>query len=368
MNKRSDVMTITVCTATCLIALTATATVLSAQDRQDDLLIPRVTVGLLREADVSVRAPGVIKELLAQEGQMVQKGDILAVLDNDQQTLSLQAAELNLKIAALHAEDKLPLDTATAQLREAQSSRQKQLIALKMSENRAEADVAVRVAASQKELAAMELQRAEKARAAFKGAVSQTEMDRLQAAVRKFTLEMEQAQHEQELLGMTPDMERATLRQQEEAIRRFELLLKQEERTHVVAHITKSLHENQHAMAELLLEHRNIRAPFDGMLVRVESQVGEWVEPGASVFRVVDLQTLQAEALVAASLASQSLQGQPVMIELNGDYEEISLPGKVTFVSPEIDPVNQRVRIRAEFANPDLTVRPGNQGQMRIVR
>ena len=40
---------------------------------------------------------------------------------------------------------------------------------------------------------------------------------------------------------------------------------------------------------------------------------------------------------------------------------------KITFISPEIDPVNQQVQICAEFENADGMVRPGLVATMRIV-
>ena len=33
--------------------------------------------------------------------------------------------------------------------------------------------------------------------------------------------------------------------------------------------------------------------------------------------------------------------------------------GEITFVSPEVEPVNQQVRIWAEFENPEKHIRPG---------
>ena len=343
-------------------------TAITAQETQSTIVVPRVTVGLVRQAYVSARDAGVIDELSVHEGEMVQEGQVLAVLDNDEQVLTAQAAELNLKIAATRAEDTLAIDAARYQLQEAESLHNKQQIALQIAENEAVSDVAIKVAESQKNLADMELTRARKARESFKGAVSQTELDRLLASVRRFSLEMEQAQHEQKLLTMKPGMERASLEQQGRAIKRFERLLQQEEKAQVIAGITRQMQENQLALAKVKLEHRNIRAPFDGMVVSIDQEVGEWVETGTKVIRIIDLKTLQVEGFIEVSRARQSLTGRKVRIELAGNYEEVIVEGQITFVSPEVDSVNQRVRIRAEFNNPDLSVWPGFKGQMRIVQ
>ena len=43
------------------------------------------------------------------------------------------------------------------------------------------------------------------------------------------------------------------------------------------------------------------------------------------------------------------------------------LPGKVVFVSPEIDPVNSQVNIWVEIDNEELRVRPGMRAKMTIL-
>ena len=39
-------------------------------------------------------------------------------------------------------------------------------------------------------------------------------------------------------------------------------------------------------------------------------------------------------------------------------------PGKITFVDPEVDPVNSQVRVWVEVLNQDLRLRPGMQAKM----
>ena len=137
------------------------ATPLLAQDEQSTIIVdPRVTVGLVREAFVSARDAGSIDQISVREGEMVKEGQVLAILDNDEQTLAARAAELSLKVATTQAEDGLAIDAAQIQLLEAESSKDKQEVALRIAENQATSDIAIKVAESQKELAGMELERA----------------------------------------------------------------------------------------------------------------------------------------------------------------------------------------------------------------
>ena len=84
------------------------------------------------------------------------------------------------------------------------------------------------------------------------------------------------------------------------------------------------MQQNQLQMARVKLERRNVRAPFDGMIVSVEQETGEWVETGTKMMRIIDLQTLEVEGFIEASRAQQGLTGKPVTIELSGKYEEVS--------------------------------------------
>ena len=44
----------------------------------------------------------------------------------------------------------------------------------------------------------------------------------------------------------------------------------------------------------------------------------------------------------------------------------MEVTGKVTFVSPEVDPVNHQVRVWAEVDNTELVLRPGLAAEMTI--
>jgi multidrug efflux pump subunit AcrA (membrane-fusion protein) len=103
------------------------------------------------------------------------------------------------------------------------------------------------------------------------------------------------------------------------------------------------------------------------MIVEILTQVGEWVEPGAPVLRMVYLDRLRVEGFVDAARASNDLVGQVVDISIQlGDEQTHATKGKLTFVSPEVHPVNGMVRVWAEIDNEQGLFRPGLQATMKL--
>jgi macrolide-specific efflux system membrane fusion protein len=109
-------------------------------------------------------------------------------------------------------------------------------------------------------------------------------------------------------------------------------------------------------------------APINGAVVEVVRQPGDWVEPGDKVLRLVWLDRLRVEGLIQASDVTADLRNQPVSVTLDlpgrGKRE---FPGKVVFISPEINPVNGQVRIWAEVDNKDGILKPGMRTRMVLM-
>ncbi|MDG1893771.1 MAG: HlyD family efflux transporter periplasmic adaptor subunit [Fuerstiella sp.] len=353
-----------VLTAITLICVVGQLRTLCADEQK--ILVSQVTISVVREADIPARDAGTLAEVSFAEGQTVTRNQIVAVLENQQQQLKLKATELNLDVARLRAADDLPMQAATAQLKETVSSRRVKEVALEIAKTEAETDVPVQVAAAETKMRQLELQRAQNSKDTFDGSISASQIDRLKTAVRKGELEVIQAQTNHRINQLKPDAERAGIEQKTEEIARYQSLVEQEQKNLTVARINQQIHSNDVAIAELELEHRNIRAPFDGVIVKVERHVGEWVEPGAPIGRVIDLKTLRAEGFLLAQQAAINLVGRPVTIELKSLYEPVQLRGKITFVSPQVDPVNQQVRFWAEFQNADMQALPGMNASLEI--
>jgi macrolide-specific efflux system membrane fusion protein len=157
-------------------------------------------------------------------------------------------------------------------------------------------------------------------------------LDRLQLAVERTRLEIEQAQH---VLS--------------------------------VARLTTELKKNAVATATRRLERLTIRAPIDGLVAQVYRRHGEWVEPGQQVVRILRIDRLRAEGFVTASQLDDLPVGSPVELLVKRDNERVeAFLGTLVHVSPEIDPVNNQVRIWAEVDNAAMKLKPGMRGAMLV--
>lgn len=143
----------------------------------------------------------------------------------------------------------------------------------------------------------------------------------------------------------------------------------------VEAQETKAVNGAELALAQRLLDEHTIRAPFDGIVIKRMKQPSESVRANEAVVELANLYKLGVTAFVPLQYAYRVKEGQIIEIQprLRSQSGEV-LPvekkrfrGKITFVDPQIQAdVGEEVRIRAEFENPELELRPGLRVQMTI--
>ena len=245
------------------------------------------------------------------------------------------AREVGLLAAISAAEGQLVKEGAElARLddRQAQLLQQKAQAELEVVRKEAASDVEIRTTTEAAKVAASELRRAEEAKNRLPESVSQSELDRLGYEAQRTTLELEQARDNQE-----------------------------------VARLKESVKQRELEIAAHQVERHRIVAPLAGMVVKLYRHRGEWVEPGDKVLRIVRLDRLRAEGFVDASGLHGTLAGRPatVIVDLPGQ-PKTRFPGAVTFVNPEIDPVNGQFRIWVEIENPGLRLQPGMRAEMTV--
>lgn len=101
--------------------------------------------------------------------------------------------------------------------------------------------------------------------------------------------------------------------------------------------------------AEKNLRNTQVRAPFAGIVAEKSVSPGDIVAPGAALFTVIDPRSLRVEASVPAVALSDVRVGAPVTFTVNGADRE--LEGKVTRVSPMVNPQTKQVAIQASVPN-----------------
>ena len=134
------------------------------------------------------------------------------------------------------------------------------------------------------------------------------------------------------------------------------------------------LHEAQARVAALtaaarevqvLIDKSAIRAPFDGVVIRKNADVGEVVsaiggigaDARAAIATVVDYESLEVQVELAQTSLAAAREGAPVLIYLDA-YPEHGYRGRVRQIWPTADRDKGTVELRAEFAERDERVLP----------
>jgi macrolide-specific efflux system membrane fusion protein len=122
------------------------------------------------------------------------------------------------------------------------------------------------------------------------------------------------------------------------------------------------------------LRKKKIEAPIQGQIVEVYKHMGEWVQPGDPVLRLVRLDRVRVEGFVYAAEAGRTeLEGKPVSVKvyLPGG-KEVVVNGRVDYASPVIEGSgrNRQYRIWTEvdnqFVDGNFVIQPGASAEMTV--
>jgi multidrug efflux pump subunit AcrA (membrane-fusion protein) len=265
----------------------------------DELVVESALLRLIQQVEVPARVQGIISSIDALEGDSVDEGQTLAVVDD-----------------------------VEAKLLEGRAA-----IELQLSKEKLESDIAVRLAQKALGFNQSEFERMARAAEATPGSISASQLEQLRFQAGQAELDLEKAEHDRRVDQLNADLK------------------------------TKELE-----LSRYNVDVRKILAPINGVVIEVLRQPGEWVEPGDKVLRIVRMDRLRVEGMIHMRDIPGDLRGAPVTISIDAPGKgEITYPGKVVFVSPEISPVNGQVRIWAEVENRDGLLKPGLRPRMTIL-
>jgi len=139
-----------------------------------------------------------------------------------------------------------------------------------------------------------------------------------------------------------------------------------------VAKQRQALAEMQRKQKEAAIRERALVCPHDGIVVAVYRTVGESVNPGEPILRVVTTEKLKVTVYVDVLDAWRVRPGQAVQLipelgEVDLEVARSRFSGKVTFVDPEIDRRTQTCKVVAEVNNPDGLLRAGLDARVEIM-
>jgi HlyD family secretion protein len=116
--------------------------------------------------------------------------------------------------------------------------------------------------------------------------------------------------------------------------------------------------------AEVAVEQTVIRAPFDGVVLTKNANVGDTITPFSSaldtkgaVVTMADMSTLEVEADVSESNLQKVTVGQPCEIELDA-IPDVRFQGVVSRMVPTVDRSKATVMTKISFSQPDARILP----------
>ena len=182
-------------------------------------------------------------------------------------------------------------------------------------------------------------------------AVNRKTLDRSCAAFKSFEKSISKA----ELERLELELERSSLSAEQAMV------------TKDVNELTRQLSEERFNLAELRLKYRSIESPLDGEIADILVQVGEWVQAGQPVARIINLNSLRVSALIPQADVLKIKPGNAAKFKVKIGNQTISADGEVSFVSREINPVAGDCLIWIDVDNSEKKLLPGMRGKLTVV-
>jgi HlyD family secretion protein len=343
--------------------------------------------------EASFQTPGRIAELRTDEGQMVQRGQLLAVLD----ATELKDRQAGAQARLASSESQLPqLETAIRLQREAtrtdiaraeanlQAARA-QLDELRNGSRPQEVEQARQAHAAAKSRMANSSLELARAKELYQiGAIPQKNLDGAQTAFDMAEADYRRAAEVLALVQEGPRREtisaaeaRVELAQaQLEQARLGELGVRKLEQQLATVRADMEFARTQLQLAETQTAYATLASPVSGHVLSRNMEVGEVASAGAPVFSIADLTDIWLRVFLAATDMGKVKLGQAVTVTTDS-YPQKSYPGTISFISSEaeftpktIQTQKERVklvyRLKIQIKNANQELKPGMPADARI--
>jgi RND family efflux transporter MFP subunit len=287
-------------------------------------------------AALSADTPGRIVEMNVVEGSVVKRGDVVARLFSEEVAAALAAAEAELDSARVSV-TRVEADVAVAAADVERARSNIDAAEAALDEARAAAGLARINVGRLRELATSGIEPQQRLDEA------QAEAERTSAAVAAAQARLVTAQRDEALASRR---EAAAVAAVDEARSRLPVL------------------EARREQARATLDKTNVRAPFDGVVVLKDAEVGEVVSPNSqgaqsrgSVATMVDFASLEVQVELPETSLSAAEVGAPATVFLDA-FPADAYPGSVLRIWPTANRQKASVEIRVGFEAPDERLRP----------
>jgi HlyD family secretion protein len=265
----------------------------------------------LEQATIAPKITSTVKQFLVQRGARVKKGQLLVVLENADLAAAAEASRGDFEQA----------DAAYATTVGASLPQQIQKAELDAATAKSTFDAQQKVYESRKELFQ-------------EGAIPRRDLDTAEVTLAQARSQNEQAQK------LLADLQRLGKEQ----------ALKSAQGSRLSA-------EGKMRSAEALLSYSKITSPIDGVVTERPLFEGDLAAANQPILTVMNISRLIAKAHIAQSEAAALKAGNPAQLKVPGLDEPIK--GKVSLVSPALDPGSTTIEVWVEASKPDPALRPG---------
>ncbi|NVM25670.1 MAG: HlyD family efflux transporter periplasmic adaptor subunit [Desulfobacterales bacterium] len=339
-----------------------------------------------KHAELAFQVSGRIRDVLVDEGQLVEKDQTLAVLEQSEYQVR-------------HEQAKAHLESSIKSLQRLEMVLELYKKALPDEVARAQAGVKVLLSQLQELEAGYRVQDIERARLAFltskdimeeagknkvrydklfqKGIVSEKEWDTIKLKYETASKEFEKAKEALDMLqeGVreeTIQTARARLAEGKAILKQARSNLKKIDAAEKEVETAKAKVQGARSavdLAKIYLKYTLLRAPFKGIITSRSIEPGEVVLPGREVMTLSDLSTVELKIFVGETEIGKVKPGQRVDVRVDSFPDKI-YGGKVSFISPEgeftpkiIQTHQERVKlvylVKVSIPNPDLELKSG---------
>lgn len=348
------------------------------------------------DASLGFKVSGRLETCLADEGDAVSKGDVLARLDNRDQTIALHLAEINLA-AAKSVLDELKAGSRPEEIRLARAGVEKAgQVLLELTRGSRDQEI---------ETARANLEAAQAARASARAQLEQARedferfshlYDKQSASERDFKLfqtqyqvaqkgmeqahsRVNQAMQALSLVREGPRTEQIERARADLARARAQYDLvqagpRQEKIDQAAARVAEA--QARVDQAELVLSYTELTAPMNGVVFSRCAEPGEYLNPGTPVLVMGDLAHPWLRAYVSEKNLGQLSLNQKVTV-FTDSFPDKPYEGVLSFISSQaeftpkaVQTFEERVklmfRIKIGLANPNGELRPGMPADAHI--
>ena len=338
------------------------------------------------ESNLAFQVNGRVKRVLVDDGQQSEKGQILAEVDRAEFEARRAEAEANVKRAGENKaklEDLLALyrKTLPAEVSRAEAS----VSALKSRLRELETGHRSQVVAQARrtfEAARLTMENAKKDKVRFdtlfaKKIVSETERDAMQLKYETALKNYQKAAEELSLLkeGFRKESIEAARANLAEGLAALEQAKSNLRKIDITGRDVKAANAQLDGaraaldLANVQLEHTQLRAPFNGIITSKDVEPGEVVSPGREVISIADLSEMKLKVFVGETEIGKVKPGQKVRVKID-TFPEKTYEGHVSYISPEaeftpkiIQTHKERVKlvylVKITLPNPDLELKSG---------